>query len=196
MPVERGVRKIPKERIERVVDYYLTMETPSYAEALRSGGGYSAKTSRNAYDYFQRPDVQEVLNERRAEIREQAGVNTNMLVERLKSIAFGNVAKFIKVTDDGALDYDFTNATEEELKIINDLTVETFKDGRNKDARTVKRFKFSKIDSLRAIEMLGRILGAFKDKTEVSGEISLVERIQKGRLRVKDARAPQSKEES
>lgn len=179
-------RQLPEERIRRVVDYYLAMEKPSYQEALIRGGGYTKATANsNAHKFFRRPDVKEYLDHRRQDISAATGVTTEKLVHRLKFLAFGDLSRFIKVRTDGQLDYDFTGATEDELRLINELTVDSYTEGRGLDKRPVKKFKFAKADTLRAIELLGRILGSFKDKTEVSGEVSLVERLQRGREQVR-----------
>lgn len=179
-------KPLPEERISKVVDYYLAMPKPSYAEALVKGGGYTRSTANSsAHKFFQRPDVKLYLEKRRQELADSSGVTTEMLVQQLKSIAFGDLSKYIKVSDRGGLSYDFTGATPDELRLVSDLQVDSYVEGRGSAARNVKKFKFSKWDQLRAIEMLGRILGAFKDKTEVSGEISLVERLQRGRQQIR-----------
>lgn len=184
--VKADYHPIQAERVRRVVDYYLAMPKPSYQEALIRGGGYTKSTANsNAHKFFKRPEVVEYLEERRKDISAKTGVTTERLVERLKMLAFGDLARFIKVNDKGQLDYDFTGATEDELRLVNELTVDSYKEGRGPTARDVKKFKFAKADTLRAIELLGRIMGVFKDKTEVSGEVSLVERLQRGRDRVR-----------
>jgi len=183
--------RTPRERIEKVVDYYLSMEAPSYQGALIKGGGYSRMTARQGgAAWFKRPDVRAILEEKQAILREKSGVTTELLIDRLKFIAFGDLSKFIKVTPDGGLDYDFSTATPEELKVVNELSVDSYADGRGPNKRTVKKFKFNKADALRAIELLGRMLGSFKDSMEVKGEVSLVERLQRGRAQIRDGSRP------
>lgn len=188
-PNGKPTLRLSPDRIRKVVDYYIQMVQPSFVEAMVRGGGYTLSTARaTGFKFKRRPDVQAMLAERRAVIGQQMGVTTEMLVERLKMIAFSDLSRFIKITRDGELNYDFTGATETELKLINELTVDKYTEGRGVHAKAVKKFKFAKADTLRAIELLGRILGAFKDKTEVSGEISLVERLQRGREQARAAK--------
>jgi phage terminase small subunit len=184
--VKADYHPVQHERVRRVVDYYLAMPKPSYQEALIRGGGYTKATANsNAHKFFRRPEVVAYLEERRKDLCAKTGVTQEALVQRLKMLAFGDLSKFIKVNSKGELDYDFTGATEDELRLINELTVDSYKEGRGADARDVKKFKFAKADTLRALELLGRIMGVFKDKTEVSGEVSLVERLQRGRDRIR-----------
>lgn len=165
---------LERDKIITVVDYYLAMPKPSYKRALIEAGDYSEAYANNAHEWFKKPEVAAVLAERRQDIASRNGVNIDDLVARLKFIAFGDFSKFIHVMPDGTLDYNFTDATPEELSLINELTVETTRYG--------KRFRFGKVDPLKAIELLGRILGAFKDKTEHSLEKDLISQLRAGRM--------------
>ena len=147
-----------EERMRRVIDYYLAMPVPNMMQAMIKGGNYSKASAKDGHKYFARPDAKAYLEERQAELRAKSGVTVEMLIDRLKFIAFGNLAKFIVRTEDGALDYDFSDATEEELQLITDLQVDSYIEGKGKGGRVLKKFKFGKSDPLRAIEMLGRIL--------------------------------------
>ncbi len=60
-----------------------------------------------------------------------------------------------------------------------------------KDDEGNKLFTFNAAAANRALELVGRHtdIGAFKDSLEISGELSLVERLQQGRGRVRMTRA-------
>jgi len=179
-------RKLAPEMIRRVVDNYLTMEKPEYKSALVRAGYAPRSASKVGYRFFQRPDVQAYMQKRQAELSAQSGVAAEDLIRQLRMIAFGDLSKFIVVQKDGTLSYDFSNATQDELRLINDLSVDLYSEGRGAKRAPVKKFKLSTRDQLRAIELLGRIIGAFQDKVNIAGEVSLVERLQQGRAQVKE----------
>src|SRR3546814_14755971 len=107
------------------------------------------------------------------------------MIGRLMSLADSKItlAKFKKGAEDGSLYWDFTGATEEELKVIQGIATETYKDGRSKDARMVKKFKPVLVDPKSTLDSLARIQGLFNDKVTVEGELSLIDRIERGRKR-------------
>ncbi len=83
------------------------------------------------------------------------------------------------------LTWDFTDATLEELSLINDMKIDSYSEGRGQQARAVKRFKINCGDPKAALDSLARILGAFNDNMTIKGELSMVERLHAGRARVK-----------
>ncbi len=161
-----------EDTIAKVVDYYLSMPQPSYRDALRAHG-YSESYARCAQQWFDRPKVQAYLNKRRKEIAERNNCKIDDLIMRLKTIAFGDFSKFLKVQEDGSLQYDFSGATPEELSLVNELSRVSNRSGHT--------FKVGKLDPLKAMELLGRILGAFNDRIEVSDENSIIEQLRRGR---------------
>lgn len=170
-------------RMRKVVEYYLTMEKPNQAEAIRKGGGYSKRYYESPAKFFRRPEMQRMMESRQRELVSVAGVTTNDIVRRLKTIAMGDLSAFIKKDPDGNLYYDFTDATQEDFKLIAELQVEGTV---RRTGLKVKKFKIIKHDALRALEQLNRMLGNFQDKMEVTERTS-VERLQRGRTVVKDA---------
>ena len=93
------------------------------------------------------------------------------------------LAKFKKVNDDGELYWDFTDATEEELQAITTLETATYMEGRGPASREVKRMKIGALDPLMALDKLARAYGLYQDNLNLSGETSLVDRINAGRKR-------------
>jgi phage terminase small subunit len=150
--------------------------------------GYTEQTAtKTQAAYFARPEMVAEIERRRKQIIEDHGLTLEWVIERLMRIADSGrtLAKFKKVTADGYLDWDFTNATLEELSLINDMNTDSYSEGRGQQARAVKRFKISGGDPKGALDSLARILGAFNDNLTVKSELSMVERLHAGRARVK-----------
>ena len=127
------------------------------------------------------------IERRREKIIKDHELTMDWVIERLMRIADGGrtLAKFKKVTADGKLDWDFTDATLEELSLINDMNIDSYTEGRGEGARNVKRFKLNVGDPKSALDSLARILGMFNDNMTIKGELSMVERLHAGRARVK-----------
>jgi phage terminase small subunit len=70
---------------------------------------------------------------------------------------------------------DFSKLTRDQAAALVEVTVEDFKDGRGDAARDVRRIKFKLADKRAALVDLGKHLGMFVEKHELSGKMSLEE---------------------
>ncbi len=154
------------------------------SDALRMAG-YSESTALKRQELiFGHPAVKAEIERRQARMRKKYELTEDWVVERLMLIADSGavLAKFKKVLPNGMLSWNFTDATQEELAAINELSVET---SRDREGIETTKFKVGVSDPKGALDSLARKLGLFKDKMELSGELSLVERITRGRERVR-----------
>jgi len=140
--------------------------------------GYSPKSLSSTV--FGREDVKYELARRQETAAAKCEISQDWVVKRLAEMADSGaiMAKYKKVMPDGQLDWDFTGATQADLALIEELTV-VCKDG-------AYGMKIGLPRRQAALDALCRVLGYNKDKVDVSGEISLVERLQRGRDRVRD----------
>lgn len=126
-----------------------------------------------------------------APAKEKAEITAEWVREHLRERgdAGRTLAKFKKVDERGQLYWDFSEATEEELalamRVIDELSTDVYTEGRGDDAREVKKTKIKGANPDISILTSARILGMLNDKLEVTGEMSLVERLRRGRLRAK-----------
>jgi phage terminase small subunit len=168
-----------------VIDEYMK-DCNQRQAMLRAGYSDTAASSRRSrHTIFGNPAVQQEIARRQNVTAEKAGVEKDDLVAKLKEIAFGELGKFIQIDHEGLLRWNFKGATEHELNRIDMLAVETYVEGRGENAQTVKKFKITKKDQLRAIDMLNRMLGFYDESLTLKGELTLVERLQAGRNRIK-----------
>ena len=170
------------DRHRKLVDYYF-LTNFNKREAARLAGyphpdSYSDRL-------FKKPDVVAEIDRRRKEEMEKFELTREWIIERLMRLADSNItlSKFKKVDEDGQLYWDFTGASEEELKVIQGISTETVTEGKGKNAKWVKKFKPVLVDPKAALDSLARIQGMFNDKISVEGEVSLIDRIEAGRKR-------------
>ena len=191
MPKIYGPRKRKTVNENGIRDKYLLMVDEYFSngfdktKAARSQG--YKHPSRYATVLFQKPEVVAEIERRRALLREKHELTEDWVIERLMAIADSGrvLAKYKKVAPDGTLTWDFTDAPEADLVAINELSVDFYTEGKGNDATQVKKFKVGTSDPKAALDSLCRKLGLFNDKVTVQGEVSLIERLQKGRERVK-----------
>ena len=172
------------ERYAKIVDAYF-QNGFNQTRALETAGYKHA----NAYveRLFKHPWIVGEIARRQAVAREKYELDEEWIVSRLMRIADAGtiLARYKKVEPDGSLSWDFTGAPQEDLALINELTVEVYMDGRGEHKREVKRMKIGITEPKGALETLGRRFGLWKDNVTVTGEVSLIDRINKGRERIR-----------
>ncbi len=139
--------------------------------------GYSPES--DVQGVFGRVDVKHEIARRQDAVVEKYDIGREWMIKRLVTIADSNLtlAKFKKIMPDGQLDWDFQGATLDELALIDELTV--------LEKNGVFAMKIGVPSRQAALDALCRVLGLNKDKLDLTGTVSLVERLQKGRDRVR-----------
>lgn len=176
-------RNKPSPRHMKVIDYYFSDECNFVKSAAMRLAGYSESMCRTGTSHvFDRPEVVAEIERRHAERKAQYKLSEQWVVERLMRIGganFGNI--IVKLQQSNG---DLTALSHDERYALAEFTQEIYTEGRGEFAEKVKRTKVKPKDAVAALNSLARIGGFNKDKVDVSGEVNLVERLQKGRERV------------
>jgi phage terminase small subunit len=110
--------------------------------------------------------IEEILS--RAAVR--AEVSQAQVLAELSKIAFANMLDYMRAGADGDPHLDFSALTRDQAAALGEVTVEDFKDGRGDQARDVRRIKFKLNDKRAALVDIGKHLGMFRDKVELTGK--------------------------
>lgn len=151
--------------------------------AIRAG--YSEKTAGQiGEENLKKPEIRKAIDEAMLERSKKTSITQERVLEALGQIAFGD-PRTLYDGNDNLLPV--SQLSDEAVSLIAGFDVSVIR-GKNKDDddEFVKKVKFN--DKLRALELLGRHLGMFKDKIEVSGNVGLADRMSKARERLKKHR--------
>lgn len=167
------------DRHMAVLDAYEKQGFLGRSEACRKAG---YKDFENAATYiFKLPHVKADLEKRRKRTRQRYELEPNWIIQRLMNIVDGDAASVLmKLKANG---YDLSCLTLNERYMVDSFQEEVYLEGRGDAAREVKRVKIGISDRTSAATVLARSLGMLKDKVEVAGEVSLVQRLQAARQR-------------
>lgn len=159
-------------REKRFVDEYLIDLDPQRA-ALESG--YSKSVARSsAYtwvsDANKKPHVYRAIQESMQRRSERTHITQDRVLEELAKIGFANMTDYIRVGGDGDAYVDLSTLDRDKAAAISEITVEDFKDGRGEDARDIRRVKFKLLDKRAALVDIGKHLGMFSSKIELTGK--------------------------
>ncbi len=148
-------------RHERFAQHFATGKT---LEAAYEAAGYRPNKS-HAYKLRWKPQVAERIEEIQIKAAEKAGVTVERIVFELAKIAFANAGDYFVWGPNGVTINPSEDLTEDQRSVIAEVS-----ETRSETGGSIK-LKLS--DKQSALEKLGRHLGMFKEKVELSGQIDL-----------------------
>lgn len=134
--------------------------------AIRAG--YSPKTAYAKGSEMAKRFAVEIA-EAQANRSKRTQITQDMVLNELAKIGFSNMLDYVNVNDGGDPVPDFSKLTRDQAAAISEVTIEEYTEGRGDDAERVKRTKFKLSDKRAALVDMGRHLGMFKDKLELTG---------------------------
>ncbi|MFR8033419.1 MAG: terminase small subunit [Lachnospiraceae bacterium] len=143
---------------KRFVEEYL-IDLNATQAAIRAG--YSPDTAYSiGQENLKKPEIKIRIDKSMAERSKRTGVNADRVVAELAKIAFVNAEDVI----DAETATVKPNAAREDTAAIQSVKVKTFgEDGLEREIKMA--------DKIKALELLGKHLGMFKDKVELSGTL-------------------------
>lgn len=100
----------------------------------------------------------------------RCAIKADDVLREIARMAFSNMYDYIRIQEDGSPVVDLSALNRDTAAAIQEVTVDTYMEGRGKGAREVKRLKFKLADKARNLDMLGRHLKLFGVKTDDFGE--------------------------
>lgn len=140
---------------KRFCDEYM-IDLNATQAAIRAG--YSPASAKEiGSENLTKPDIASRINKAMAERSRRTGVNADRVVRELAKIAFINPTDLI----DAETATIKPMAAVEDTAAIQSIKVKRFDDGIEREVKAA--------DKLKALELLGRHIGMFKDRVEISG---------------------------
>lgn len=154
-------------------------------KAALIAAGYSEGTASDHPEYFfEHPVIRAEIERRMKKLQNEAEIDEKWLLKRLKAIADAQIGDLIEIDGAGQPYIDWGKLTDDQRAAIQSLEVDEYIEGRGGDAVRVKKFKVKPVDRLAALIAIGRHIGFFNDSVTVKGELTLAERLQRGRERM------------
>ncbi|MHB9902062.1 terminase small subunit [Clostridium botulinum] len=150
--------------------------------AIRSG--YSKKYAMaHAYELLDKSKIKEYIDKKMKDREKRTEITQDKVLQELAKIAFVNGADFAKVVEKSYMkpiyDKEGNKIDEEEVfyKDVELTLTDDLPEDKKKAIAAIKQTKFgievASCDKVKALELLGRHLGMFKDKVEVNGNMKV-----------------------
>lgn len=144
------------DKNKRFVEEYL-IDLNATQAAIRAG--YSPSTAYSiGNELLRKPEISKALAQAQAERSKRTGVSQDRIIRELAKIAFSNLPDIVDPFDGSVI----ATADRDDLACIQSIKV------KQTEGSTEREVKLA--DKMRALELLGRHLGMFKDKLEISGK--------------------------
>jgi hypothetical protein len=171
-----------------VIHHWFAGGCRSKRDACRKAGMLSTSVG----DVFNRPAVIAEIKRRREHLAEHIDVTEKMIVQEFRKIAFSNLGDLLEVQEDGSAWIDMSSITEDQKAALAEYHVETYQvpgSGEGDDAEagyTVKKSRVKFHDKKASLDSLARIMGMNKDKLDVTVGLTLSDKVQQARLRLRE----------
>jgi len=118
---------------------------------------------------LQQPAIRDYIIHMRAEIKARLALTRDVVLEELTKLATSNMVDFIVIGSDGnPAGYDLSGLTRDQYAAIQEMTIDTYMDGKGEDAERVKSVKLKLAPKQSALDSLGKHFKLFTDVVEVS----------------------------
>jgi phage terminase small subunit len=152
-----GPKRTSEDRGQAFIHAYLSNGHNATQAAISAG--YSAKTAQQkGSNLLHRPDILERLNAERKRLAEDNKLTIKRIADRLEAIAFGDPRDLMVWGPGGVILKDSADLTPQQAAMVAEVAETETKLGTN--------LKLKRHDQVKALELLGKMLGMFIDKTE------------------------------
>lgn len=161
------------------------------SEYLRTGNG--ARAYRRAFNdqsqhasffasrLLHKPYMRDYIEECRELIRLRMRVTEETIIEEVAKLAYANMTDFIVINENGDAVTDLSGLTREQLAALQEVTIDTYMDGKGDDARPVKSIKFKLAPKLAALELLGKKHKLWTDVQENTSLTDIADELRQAR---------------
>lgn len=164
---------IPKsqQKLAIFVAEYLISENGKKAAIAAGYAENSAAVT--ASKLLKKPNIREQIERKQQERLKRLQMTDDEILDSLAAVprAEATIAKFLKVDQGGLLYYDFTEATDADLRAINpavqEIETQEYSEGRGEDKRNLIKSKVKFADRRGCLELLGRNKKLWIDRLEV-----------------------------
>ncbi len=124
--------------------------------------GYSEKSAYAiASENLRKLDIQDEINKQINKRKQRLQVSQDRLIAELKKIAYSDISDFYEISPDGIVLKDLDKIDTSVIKEVQEVT-------NSSEKSFNKNIKLKLEDKLKALELLGKHIGAFTDKIDLT----------------------------
>ncbi len=166
------MKKKKELREERFAREYV-IDLNGEQAAIRAG--LAPKSARvEASKLLTKPNVQALIVELTKTKADKLDLTAERVLRELMLMGFSNMQDYVSVQKDGFAYVDLSKLTREQAAAIQEITTDSYvsegeDDDGQEEGRVITKVKFKLADKRGSLELLGKYLKLFTDRTEVTG---------------------------
>jgi phage terminase small subunit len=134
---------------------------------------------------MRKPAIAAAIDTAMAARAKRLEIEADDVVKELVALAFSNIGDFLRMAPDGSIQVDLTNLPPEATKVISNINQVRRVEGGGKVTTTRTGLKIH--DKLRALELIGKHLGMFRERVDVNVRVGIGDRLTEARERAQRA---------
>ena len=150
------------------------IETGNASEAYRKAYSASKMKEKQVWEeaskLLKTPKVSQRVISLREAMQKRHEITVDRIARELALIGFSNMLDYVTPQEDGTAYVDLSALTRDQAAAISEVTVESYTEGHGEGAVPVKRVKFKLSDKRSALVDLGKHMGMFVQKHEITGK--------------------------
>lgn len=140
--------------------------------AIRAG--YSIHSALDAGNKLARdPRVLKLVKEVDKQVVKDMALTKERVLQELCLIAFANLKDYLTIDKDGNTNIDLEGLNRDNAAPLVEISIDNITNGKTK----IKKVRVKQADKMAALDKLGKHLGLFAEKIEVTGKLSLLDLI-------------------
>lgn len=157
--------KLTPKQERFVAEYLIDLN----AKRAATAAGYSAKTAeQQGYQLLHHPSVAAAIAAKREKLAEKLELSAERVLTELMLMGFANMLDYITPQADGTAIVDLSKLTRDQAAAISEVRVDVTASGDDDARETVKKVTFKLADKRGSLELLGKHLGLFPNKVDVT----------------------------
>lgn len=157
-PSIRGSRGLTPKQARFVEEYLVDLNATQ--AAIRSG--YSRRTAEKiGSENLHKPEVSAAIEQGKKALSEKTGITQDRVLKELARVAFADPRRVMRWSESGVSPIPSEDLSDDDAAIVSSVTETKTKDGGS--------MKIQTNDKIRALELLGKHLGIFPEKRQITG---------------------------
>lgn len=128
-----------------------------------AGKEHHQKHYNAALHILKKPHIREYIEYVRGKVIKSMAVTKDNVLGELAKLGYSNMSDFVVLQADGTPQFDMNDLSRDQAAAIQEMTIDTYMEGRGEGAREVKSVKVKLAPKLGALEALGKHLKLFTD---------------------------------
>lgn len=144
----------------------------AYSTAYREEGKriYKPQAMAAGEEIMQQPHIRDYIQFIRDKIKAKLAMADENIMDEIRAMAFSNMADFVVLSEDGTPQTDLSGLTREQWAAVQEVTIDTYMDGKGEGAERVRSVKIKTLPKVQAMTLLAKTKRMFFEDNSANAD--------------------------